>query len=43
MVMRYAHHHPESLRRGVEALDKVSGKFITILAHANDKGATLAA
>ena len=43
MVMRYAHHHPESLRCGVEALDKVSGKFSTILAQSNEKGATLAA
>ena len=23
MVMRYAHHHPESLRAGVEILDRV--------------------
>jgi integrase len=27
MVMRYAHHYPESLRSGVEALDKVGKKL----------------
>jgi site-specific recombinase XerD len=33
MVMRYAHHYPESLRSGVEALDKVKENRITILSH----------
>ena len=42
MVMRYAHHYPESLRSGVEVLDKLK-KVSTILAQSNDKGATLAA
>ena len=26
MVMRYAHHYPESLRAGVEGLDRVGEK-----------------
>ncbi|HYB20588.1 MAG TPA: tyrosine-type recombinase/integrase, partial [Thermodesulfobacteriota bacterium] len=33
MVMRYAHHYPESLRSGVEVLDRINGKkFSTNLA-----------
>jgi len=32
MVMRYAHHHPESLRAGVEILDRVPAGGSTILA-----------
>ncbi len=32
MVMRYAHHHPESLRAGVEALKKMREKISTNLA-----------
>ena len=32
MVMRYAHHHPESLRAGVEILDRVPAGVSTILA-----------
>ena len=39
MVMRYAHHYPESLRSGVEVLDKV-GKVSTNLAQSNKKGVT---
>jgi integrase len=39
MVMRYAHHCPESLRSGVEVLDKIEEKFITNLAQPNKKGA----
>ncbi|MGA2824149.1 MAG: tyrosine-type recombinase/integrase [Bacteroidales bacterium] len=39
-VMRYAHHHPESLRSGINVLDKTMSKFITILSHDNEKGAT---
>jgi len=31
MVMRYAHHHPESLRTGIEVFDRVPG-FSTVLA-----------
>ena len=32
MVMRYAHHHPESLRAGIEILDRVPAGISTILA-----------
>jgi len=32
MVMRYAHHHPESLRAGVEILDRLPAGVSTILA-----------
>jgi integrase len=38
MVMRYAHHHPESLRSGVEVLDKLGKKIITNLAQTKEKG-----
>ncbi|HET6420270.1 MAG TPA: tyrosine-type recombinase/integrase [Geobacteraceae bacterium] len=31
MVMRYAHHHSESLRAGAEVMDRVRKDFITIL------------
>jgi hypothetical protein len=31
MVTRYAHHHPESLRVGVEVLDMVGKKISTNL------------
>ncbi len=34
MVMRYAHHHPESLRAGVEILDRVPTVVITNSAQA---------
>jgi integrase len=40
MVMRYAHHYPESLRSGVEVLDRINGKVITNLAQSNEKGVT---
>ncbi|MFI5304918.1 MAG: tyrosine-type recombinase/integrase [Nitrospiria bacterium] len=40
MVMRYAHHYPESLRSGIEILDKVQSDSITNLSHPNEKGAT---
>jgi len=30
MVMRYAHHHPESLRAGIEILDRVPARMSTI-------------
>ncbi len=45
MVMRYAHHYPESLRAGVEVLDKISipapqkESPVTIRSHRNKKGA----
>lgn len=38
MVMRYAHHYPESLRSGVEVLDKAREKFSTNLAQSKEKG-----
>ncbi|MBI5468016.1 MAG: tyrosine-type recombinase/integrase [Deltaproteobacteria bacterium] len=37
MTQRYSHHCPESLRDGVEVLDKVA----TVLQQSNEKGATL--
>jgi integrase len=43
MVMRYAHHHPESLRPGVEALDRIGQKISTNLAQSKEKGATASA
>jgi hypothetical protein len=39
MVMRYAHHYPESLRSGVEVLDKIAEKVSTNLAQYKKKGA----
>lgn len=42
MVMRYAHHYPESLRSGINVMDKTMSGFITILSHHNEKGATVA-
>lgn len=41
MVMRYAHHHPESLRSGVEVLDRIGEKFSTILAQSREEGITV--
>lgn len=38
MTQRYAHHYPESLRDGVEVLDRLGGEFGTILEHCNKKG-----
>jgi integrase len=32
MVMRYAHHHPESLRAGIEILDRIPDGVSTVLA-----------
>ncbi len=40
MVMRYAHHYPESLRSGVEVLDRIGKKISTNLAHHKEKGVT---
>jgi len=37
MTQRYAHHYPESLRDGVEVLDRIS----TILEQSKEKGAQL--
>ena len=36
MVMRYAHHYPESLRSGIEVLDKVRKKVSTNLAQSDE-------
>lgn len=36
MVMRYAHHYPESLRPGILALDKAPERFSTILAQSRE-------
>jgi integrase len=40
MIMRYAHHHSESLRAGVEVLDTVGKKVSTNLAQSKEKGVT---
>lgn len=40
MTQRYAHHDPESLRDGVEVLDRK--KMITNLSHSNKKELTVA-
>jgi hypothetical protein len=32
MVMRYAHHYPERLRAGIEVMDRLQEKIITISA-----------
>jgi integrase len=39
-VTRYAHHNPESLRSGIEALDKLRENHITILSQSKEKGGT---
>ncbi|MFQ5781129.1 MAG: tyrosine-type recombinase/integrase, partial [Nitrospiria bacterium] len=38
MVIRYAHHHTESLRPGVAALDKIREESVTILSQSIKKG-----
>ena len=38
MTQRYAHHYPESLRDGVEVLDKMKKEFSTNLAQSQKKG-----
>jgi hypothetical protein len=40
MVMRYAHHYPESLRSGVNVLDNLRKKVSTNLAQSKKKEAT---
>lgn len=40
MVMRYAHHYPESLRSGVKVLDRINKKFRTNLGQSKKQGAT---
>jgi len=48
MVMRCAHHYPESLRSGIEALDRIPTSDpekeapVTIQSHRNKKGAASA-
>jgi len=37
---RYAHHYPESLRSGVEVLNRISGKVSTNLAQSEEKEVT---
>lgn len=41
MVIRYAHHYAESLRDGIEKLDKIPNKFITILSQSHERRAAL--
>ncbi len=36
MVQRYAHHYPESLRKGIEVLDSIRKKISTNLAQLSD-------
>jgi integrase len=38
MIMRYAHHYPESLRSGVEVLDRIGRKISTNLAQPSENG-----
>jgi len=38
MIMRYAHHHSESLRAGVEVLDRVNGRVVQKVVQPIEKG-----
>jgi len=40
MVTRYAHHYPESLRSGIEALVSFRENHLTILSQSKEKGVT---
>ena len=40
MVLRYAHHHAESLRSGVEVLDRMPNGIITILSQSHEARAS---
>jgi len=40
MEMRYTHHYPESLRSGIEAMDRVENQVITNSAQLQKKGVT---
>jgi integrase len=40
MVMRYAHHYPESLRSGVNALDRVRTSSVTNMSQYKEQGVT---
>jgi integrase len=37
MTQRYSHHYPESLRDGVEVLDRLQQQSSTILEHSGDE------
>jgi len=37
MVMRYAHHHSESLRSGINVMDRIGKKIITNLSQSQKK------
>jgi integrase len=39
MVMRYAHHYPESLRSGIEVFNRAGGKGAQKVTQSNEKGA----
>jgi integrase len=41
MTQRYAHHYPESLRDGVEVLDKLKRDYVTNQSHSNEKEVNL--
>ncbi len=43
MVMRYAHHYPESLRSGVEVLDRIKESPVTKKSQYKEKGVTASA
>ena len=43
MVMRYAHHYPESLRPGLEILDMQRRAYVTNRSQPNEKGVTACA
>jgi integrase len=40
MVMRYAHHYPESLRLAAEILNRQRSDYVTNLSQSKEKGAT---
>jgi hypothetical protein len=37
MIKRYAHHNPESLRPGIETMDRAAKKNITFLSQSQKK------
>lgn len=38
MIMRYAYHYPESLRAGVEVLDRINGRVGQMVVKSKEKG-----
>lgn len=38
MIMWYAHHHSESLRAGVEVLDRINGRVVQKVVQSKEKG-----